>query len=111
ELKKGTFAELPMEGTFKVAVGSIQNYDFDEMSFEFSGDRSKISPKFALLREEAKYSLQGSLSSPEGFWVPGSHVDVRGPFQNEKLANLLALLGIDTKKNKTAGQVDGNLTV
>ncbi len=111
QLKKGTFAELPMEGTFTVTDGSIQNYDFDEMSFEFSGNKSKVSPKFTLLRDEAKYSLEGTLSSSKTFWDPGSQVAINGPFQNEKLVNLLALLGINTQKHKIAGQVNGNLTV
>lgn len=111
QLKKGTLAELPMEGSFVVTDGAIQNYDFDRTEFKFAGDKSKITGSLSLVRDEAKYTLAGSLSSPRAFWDEESQVTVDGPFKNEKLVNLLALMGVDTPKHKVSGQVDGNLSV
>ncbi len=111
KLEKGTFDELPMEGSFTVVNGSIQKYDFDRAELILEGTKSKISSKFSLAREEARYSLSGTLSSPRSFWDPDSQVSVNGPVEHEKLRNILSLLGIDTEKHHVGGEVNGNLAV
>ncbi|HTA76846.1 MAG TPA: hypothetical protein VK791_06805, partial [bacterium] len=113
EVKKGTLDEMPMTGTFTITDGSIQKYDFDRVEFSFSGDKHKISPKFSLSRDEAKYSLAGTISavSPKAFWSPDSVVAINGPVKNEKLSNLFSLFGIKPDKHKVTGTVNGNLSL
>ncbi len=110
-LKKGTFDELPMAGSFTVLNGSIQKYDFDRAELHLEGNKTKISSDFSLAREEASYRLTGTLSSPQAFWDPESQISVNGPVEHEKLRNLLSLLGIDTEKHNVGGEVNGNLSV
>ncbi|HJT23511.1 MAG TPA: hypothetical protein VJ873_02990, partial [bacterium] len=111
KLKNGTFDELPMEGSFTVADGTIQKYDFDRMEFTFDGNKSKISPKLSLDRDQANYTLSGTLESPKAFWDSDSKININGPVEREKLRNILALLGIDSEKHHVGGEVNGNLSV
>jgi hypothetical protein len=111
KLKKGTLEELPLEGSFSVTDGKIQNYSFDRMGFKFSGGKTKISSDFTLTRGEAAYNLSGTLEAPRAIWDPDCKIDVNGPVAREKLQNILALLGIDTEKHKVGGEVNGNLSM
>ncbi|HXL73699.1 MAG TPA: hypothetical protein VN963_08755, partial [bacterium] len=111
QLKKGTLDKLPMEGSFTVTDGSIQNYDFDRMELSFSGNEQKITPKFSLTKDAAEYSLAGTLSSSEAFWSPDSSVSINGPVKNEKLSSLFLLFGFQADKHKVSGTVDGNLSL
>ncbi len=109
KLKKGTFDELPLSGTFTVTDGSVQKYDFDRVELSFNGNKKKISPKFVLTRDKAKYTLAGTLTGAKTFWSPESKVDINGPVENEKLVNLFSLFGIKAEKNTVSGTVKGNL--
>ncbi len=111
KLKKGTFDELPMAGSFTVTDGVIQKYNFDRMEFSFEGNKSKIDPKFSLVRGQANYTLSGTLESPKAFWDSDSEININGPVEREKLGNILALMGIDTEKHQVGGEVNGNLSV
>ncbi|HEY5037808.1 MAG TPA: hypothetical protein VIJ93_01905, partial [bacterium] len=110
-LKEGILDVLPMDGKFIIADGAIQKYDFDRMEFSLEGNKAKISPAFTLVRDQAKYLLTGVFESPKAFWDSDSKITLNGPFQGEKLANLLSLLGVNVEKHKVAGQVDGKLSV
>ncbi|HUO58241.1 MAG TPA: hypothetical protein VMV05_08700, partial [bacterium] len=110
-LTNGTFDDLPMEGSFTVTDGSIQKYNFDRAELSFTGKKSKVSPTFSLVRDQAKYELTGTIESPKAFWDSDAKITVNGPFQNEKFANILTLLGINTQKHRVSGQVDGNLSI
>lgn len=110
-LKKGTFAELPLSGTFIVSDGAIQKYHFDRLELAADGNRSKVALKATLIREESKYSLAGTLESTKNFWDPESRIAVNGPFEKDKLQNILSLSGMNIEKHRVAGQVDGNLTI
>ena len=111
DLKKGTLDQLPMEGSFTITDGSIQNYDFDRMELSFLGTKQKITPKFSLTKDEAKYSLAGTMSSSTAFWSPDSVVAINGPVKNEKLSSLLSLFGFKENEHKVSGTVDGNLAL
>ena len=111
QLKKGSLGQLPMEGTFSVTNGMIRTYNFDSLEFTNNGNKGKVALRLSLARGEAKYSLAGTLESPKAFWDSDSKITINGPFQKEKLKNLLGLLGINTEKHVVAGQVDGNLSV
>ena len=110
-LKKGPLGELPMEGSLTVMNGSIQKYDFDKMELAFEGNKSKISPRFTLVRDQAQYSLSGTLSSAKSFWDPESSIDVTGPVKREKLESIVTLLGFNTETHRVAGEVSGDLTL
>ena len=110
QLKNGTFAELPMVGAFTIKNGTIPGYDFDRMELTLTGNKQKIALNFTLARDQAKYSLAGTLESSGAFWDSQSKINLNGPFQGEKLVNLLALSGLSVEKHKIMGGVDGNLT-
>jgi hypothetical protein len=111
QLKKGTMDKLPMEGSFTVTDGSIQNYDFDRMEFSFFGNKQKVTPRFSLTKDEANYSLAGTMSSATAFWSPDSAVSINGPVKNEKLSSLFSLFGFQTDKQNVSGTVNGNLVL
>jgi len=111
QLKKGPLDKLPMEGSFTVTDGSIQNYDFDRMELSFSGTKQKVTPKFSLTKDEANYSLAGTLSSSQSFWSPDSSVSINGPVKNEKLSSLFSLFGFQADKHNVSGTVNGNLAL
>ncbi len=111
KLEKGTLDELPLAGSFFVTDGKIQKYSFDRMEFKFNGGKKTISSSFTLARGLATYNLSGNLAGTRAIWDSDSKIDVNGPFEREKLQNILALLGIDTEKHKVGGEVNGNLSV
>src|SRR5665213_1596804 len=122
QLKKGSLDKLPMEGSFTVTNGSIQNYDFDRMELSFSGNKQNIMPKFSLTKDEANYSLAGTISaasstqtevipSSQSFWSPDSSVSINGPVKNEKLSSLFSLFGFQADKHNVSGTVNGNLAL
>lgn len=109
KLKKGGLDELPMTGSFTITDGSVQKYDFDKVELSFEGDKQKITPNFSLIRDKAKYILSGTLTDRKAFWSPDSQVNINGPVENEKLANLFSLFGIKAAKDSVSGLVNGNL--
>jgi len=111
KLPMGTINTLPLEGHFVVVDGKIQDYDFNKLVLDFSGNRNEISPSLSLERDAATYTLSGSLESPIAFWDNGSQINLNGPFENEKLVNILSLLKVDTEDHKVDGQVNGNLSI
>ncbi len=111
---KTTFGALALEGHFAVADGKIQNYAFDSLKLDFTGNQGKLSPTLNLTRDAATYSLAGTIAAAsvtEAFWNPDGLINLNGPFAKEKLSNILALLNADTASHKIAGTVDGNLAV
>ena len=111
QFKDGTFAELPIAGSFKVLNGKIQKRDFERAELNFSGNKAKISPSFIVVDGETNYSLSGTLESPKSFWDAESKIVLKGQVQKEKLKNLLGQAGIETEKHLVSGLVNGDLTV
>jgi autotransporter translocation and assembly factor TamB len=119
KIAKGTWDTLPLEGHFTVADGKVLNYDFDKLKLDWTGNRSKVSPSLYLLRDDATYSLSGTLeASPpaagqgaESFWAPDSRINLNGPLAKEKLSNILSLLNVDGTGHQVDGTVDGNLAM
>lgn len=111
KLDPGGFDQLPMRGSFVVTNGKIQNYDFDRMELALNGTKPRISLKLSLNRDQAQYALAGRLQSPRAFWDSDSQVKINGPFQKERLSNILSLIGVNTEQHKVGGNVDGNLSV
>lgn len=108
---KGALSDLPLSGNILLTEGMVQKYAFNRLGLNFSGDKTQISLELSLEKDKAKYSLAGTLASPHAVWDPECRIDMNGPCQDEKFANILSLLSINSEKHRVAGDVNGNLSV
>lgn len=108
---KGALSDLPLTGNILITEGVAQKYAFNKLVLRFSGDKTLISLELSLEKDKAKYALSGTLASQKAIWDPDCKIDLNGPCRDEKFANILSLLDLNSDKHKVAGDVNGNLSV